>query len=77
VERRNGQLASVPWDVRVIIFIDYLEKGQTINSEYYMAALEFSNDEIKKKTAPFEEKSAVSSRQWTVTQINQNDIKTA
>jgi hypothetical protein len=40
LEGRNGQLASVLWDVRDIIFIDYLEKGQTINSEYYMALLE-------------------------------------
>jgi hypothetical protein len=43
-------------DARGIIFIDYLEKGQTINSEYYMALLERLNDEINKKTAPFEEK---------------------
>jgi 5S rRNA maturation endonuclease (ribonuclease M5) len=56
VERRNGQLASVLWDARVIIFIDYLEKGQNINSEYYMALLEHLNDEIKKKTAQFDEK---------------------
>jgi hypothetical protein len=26
-------MASVFWDVRDIIFIDYLEKGQTINSK--------------------------------------------
>jgi [histone H3]-lysine36 N-dimethyltransferase SETMAR len=32
VEKRNGQMASVLWDARGIIFIDYLEKGQTINS---------------------------------------------
>jgi hypothetical protein len=63
VERRNGQLASVLWEVRGIIFIDYLKKSQTINSEYYMALLERLTDEIKKLTAPFEEKSAVSSRQ--------------
>jgi hypothetical protein len=42
-----------------------------------MALLEFSINEIKKKTAPFEEKSAVLSRQWTVSQINQNDGKIA
>jgi hypothetical protein len=40
VERRNSQLASVLWDARGIIFIDYLEKGQTVNNEYYMALLE-------------------------------------
>jgi hypothetical protein len=52
VERRNGQLASVLWDARVIIFIDYLEKGQNINSEYYIALLEHLNDEIKKINGP-------------------------
>jgi [histone H3]-lysine36 N-dimethyltransferase SETMAR len=49
VERHNGQLASVLRDEHGIIFIDYLEKGQTINSEYDMALLERLNDEIKKK----------------------------
>jgi 5S rRNA maturation endonuclease (ribonuclease M5) len=74
VERHNGQLASVLRDARGIIFIDYLEKGQNINSEYYMALLEHLNDEIKKKTAPFEKKSA---RKCTVSHINQNDGKIA
>jgi hypothetical protein len=49
VDRHNGQLASVLWDARGILFIDNLEKGQTINNEYYMALLERLNDEIKKK----------------------------
>jgi hypothetical protein len=48
-ERSNGQLTSVLRDARGIIFIDYLEKGQTINSEYKIAFLERLNDEIKKK----------------------------
>jgi hypothetical protein len=56
VERHNGQLASVLRDARGIIFIDYLENGQTINRKYYMALLERFNDEIKKKMAPFEAK---------------------
>lgn len=30
-------MASVFWDAHGILFIDYLEKGKTINSEYYMA----------------------------------------
>jgi hypothetical protein len=66
VERRNGQMASVLWDARGTIFINYLEKGQTIKNEWEnenMGLLERLNDEIKKETAPFEEKSAVSSRQ--------------
>jgi hypothetical protein len=34
-QRSAGKvMASVFWDERGIIFIDYLEKGQTINSEY-------------------------------------------
>ena len=32
-------LASVFWDAQDIFFIDYLEKGSTINSEYYIALL--------------------------------------
>jgi IS1 family transposase len=56
VERHNGQLASVLRDARGILFIDYLEKGQTIKKKYYMALLERLNDEIKKKMVLFEEK---------------------
>jgi hypothetical protein len=48
MNRRNDQQASVLGDARGIIFIDYLEKSQTINSEYYTALLEHLNDEIKK-----------------------------
>jgi len=36
-------------NVRGVIFIDYLEKGHTINSEYYTALLERLKDEIAKK----------------------------
>ncbi|XP_025160565.1 histone-lysine N-methyltransferase SETMAR-like [Harpegnathos saltator] len=35
-------MASVFWDARGIIFIDYLEKGQTINSEYYIVTRSFT-----------------------------------
>lgn len=28
-------MASISWDARGIIFIDYLEKEKTMNSEYY------------------------------------------
>jgi hypothetical protein len=35
MERHNGQLVLVLRDARGIIFIDYLEKGQTINRKYY------------------------------------------
>jgi hypothetical protein len=61
----NGQLASILWDARDIIFIDYLEK----------ALLERLNDEIKQKRPHLKKKSAVSSRKCTMSKINQNDNK--
>ena len=42
-------LASVFWDVQGILFIDYLEKGRTINSEYYISLLVHLKEEISKK----------------------------
>ena len=49
-------LASVFWDAQSMLFIDYLEKGRTINSEYYIALLVLLKEEItKKKTAAKEE----------------------
>ena len=42
-------MASVFWDAHGIIFIDYLEKGKTINSDYYIALLERLKDEIAEK----------------------------
>ena len=39
-------LAPVFWDTRVILFIDYLEKKRTTNSEYYMALLVRLKEEI-------------------------------
>ena len=41
-------MASVFWDAHGILFIDYLEKGKTINSDYYMAFLDRLSGEIKK-----------------------------
>jgi [histone H3]-lysine36 N-dimethyltransferase SETMAR len=42
-------MASVFWDAHGIIFIFYLEKGKTINSDYYIALLERLKDEIAEK----------------------------
>lgn len=42
-------MASVFWDAHGIIFIDYLEKGRTINSDYYIALLERLKEEIAEK----------------------------
>ena len=41
-------LASVFWDAQGILFIDYIEKGRIINSEYYMALLVHLKEEIAK-----------------------------
>jgi len=37
-------LASIFWDQDVILFIDYLPNGQTINMEYYSSLLVQLND---------------------------------
>jgi len=42
-------MASVFWDARGIIFIDYLPKGKTINGVYYANLLQRLTNEIKKK----------------------------
>lgn len=42
-------LASVFWDAKGIIFIDYLEDGRTINADYYVALLDRLNEDLKKK----------------------------
>ncbi|KAK2581556.1 hypothetical protein KPH14_005207 [Odynerus spinipes] len=55
-------MASVFWDAHGILFIDYLEKGKTINSEYYMALLARLSVEIKKKRPHMQKKSAVPPR---------------
>ena len=49
VERRKSRLARLFWDTHGIIFIDYLKKGKTINSDYYVALLERLKDEIAEK----------------------------
>lgn len=42
-------MASVFWDARGIIFIDYLEKGKTITGAYYSTLLDRLKSEIAKK----------------------------
>ena len=41
-------MASVFWDAHGILFINNLEEGRTINSDYYMALLDRLSAEIKK-----------------------------
>ena len=42
-------MSSVFWDSNVILFIDYLEKGKTINSDYYCVLLDRLKEEITRK----------------------------
>ena len=42
-------MGSVFWDAHGTIFIDYLEKGKIINSDYYTASLDRLKAEIVKK----------------------------
>ena len=56
-------LASIFWDAHSILFIDYLEKERTINSEYYITLLVHLKEEI---AANEEEKYALSPSQCTM-----------
>ena len=49
-------LASIFWDVQGILFLDYLEKGRTIKSEYHIALLMCLKEEIAKKLLPTKKK---------------------
>ena len=42
-------MASLFWDAHGVLFIDYLEKGKTIKSDFHMALLNRLSAEIKKK----------------------------
>ena len=62
-------LASIFWDAQGIVFINYLEKGRTTNSEYYIAL----SVGLKVEIATNEKESALSQRQCTMSQVDCND----
>ena len=69
-------LSFIFWDAQAILFIDYLEKSRTINSEYSIGLLVCLKEETAKKTTINEEvKSALSPKQCIVSQVNCNDEK--
>jgi transposase len=69
-------MATVFWDARGIIFIDYLQKGKTITGVYYANLLEKLNEEIKRKRPHLaKKKSAVPSRQCTSTHVTYCDVQ--
>lgn len=49
-------MATVFWDVRGIIHIDYLEKGKTINGPYYANLLDKVKEVLQEKRAHFQNK---------------------
>jgi len=50
VQKSAGKvLASIFWDQDGILLIDYLPKGQTINTEYYLSLLVQVKDILKEK----------------------------
>ena len=49
-------MASVLLHAHGILFIDYLKKGKTVNSNYYMPLLDRLSAEIKKKRPHMQKK---------------------
>ena len=49
-------LAPMCWDAQGLLFIDYLEKRRTVNSEYYIALLVRLKEEIAKKRLQMKKK---------------------
>ena len=69
-------LASMFWDVKGILFIDYLEKGRTINSEYYIALLVHLKEEITKKQPQMKKNKVLFHQDNALSHVNCNNGKT-
>ena len=68
-------LASIFGDAQGILFIDYLEKGRTINSKYYIASLVRLKEEIAKKRPQMKEK-VLFHQDNAPYQVDRNNCKT-
>ena len=74
VKSAGKVMATVFWDARGIIHIDYLPSKQTINGDYYAGLLDCFNNIFKEKMSPFgEEESALPSRQCTGCHVPSTD----
>jgi len=69
-------LASNFWDQDSILLIDYLPKGQTINTEYYSSLLVQLKDILKKKRRENFTKGCCSARQCLGSPITCNPEET-
>lgn len=71
-------LTLVFWDSHGILFIDYLDKWKTINSEYYIALLVQLKEKIAKKIIPSKkQKNPLLLRKWTLWHtrtVDDNDL---
>ncbi len=74
-QRSAGKVVeSVFWDVHGIIYIDYLEKGKSIFSDYYIELLVLLNDEIANENRlHMKKKNHLSSGQCNMPQVNENN----
>ena len=52
-------MATVFWDFKGILLIDYLQKGKTINSEYYCNLLDQLNVQIREKRPGLQRKKII------------------
>lgn len=52
-------MALVFWDAKGILLIDYLEKGKTINSEYYCNLLDQLDEKIREKRPGLQKKKII------------------
>ena len=52
-------MALVFWDAKGILLIDYLQKGKTINSEYYCSLLNQLDEKIREKRPGLQHKQII------------------
>ena len=52
-------MASIFWDAKGVLLIDYLEKGKTINSEYYCNLLDQLDKNIREKRPGLQKKTII------------------
>ena len=52
-------LASVFWDAKGILLVDYLQPGKSINSEYYCNLLDQLHDKIREKRPSLQKKKII------------------
>ena len=64
---KQGFSLCIWGDAQYILFIDYLEKGRTINTKYYMALLVHLKEEIVEKTAQMKKKCSFTKTMHRVT----------